>query len=300
MMIFRKINSLYKAIQGFKRNSKDETMNWVEINPSVTYELAVVPKIIWVYWESSKENLLVELCFDSMRLNCSDFELKVLNKSNISDYVDISVLEQKELKPAIIADFIRLTLLAKYGGVWIDASTYLTENLDWVLNKLKKGSVFTFYSDFCTKTLSRPIIENWFIVAEPNNAFILAWLNEFTNCILSENPYTYYSNFKGNPIIQNIPNTDYLMCYISAAIVMNDNQYSHLMVNAMSVGHHYNYRVRQGWLIAIKLMILKSDNIYIPPLIKFTSHTRKGFNFFLSNRYLAKKSLFGKLIYSKK
>ena len=54
---------------------------------------------------------------------------------------------------AHIADFIRLSLLEKYGGIWVDASIFLTEDFNWFLKRLKDEDVFLFFSDECTLDL---------------------------------------------------------------------------------------------------------------------------------------------------
>ena len=54
---------------------------------------------------------------------------------NYQSYIDIDQeilrkFNEGILFPAILADLIRLKLLAVYGGVWIDATIYLTEDLN--------------------------------------------------------------------------------------------------------------------------------------------------------------------------
>lgn len=53
---------------------------------------------------------------------------------NYQNYIDVDQeilrkFNEGILLPAIFADLIRLKLLAVYGGLWIDATIYLTEDL---------------------------------------------------------------------------------------------------------------------------------------------------------------------------
>lgn len=37
------------------------------------------------------------------------------------------------------SDIVRLCLLDEYGGIWIDITSILTEDLSWVIDKFDKG-----------------------------------------------------------------------------------------------------------------------------------------------------------------
>ena len=298
MLIKRILNYLYIrffAFVNFILNTKKVNEDWVNISalkdePSI--KTVDIPKIIWMYWDSNSSNEIVELCFKNTKDICSDYEVILMSKNNILDYVDISCLKS-DLKPQIIADYIRLSLLSKYGGIWMDASILLVENLDWIFKKILNDSVFVFYSDECTIDRKRPIIENWFIVAPKNNIFINDWLEEFKSCALSIDPYSYYKNYEGNiEFIQKIGNTNYLMCYISAAIVMKKKSYNIVTLNSGSTGHYYNYKFKfQSIFIALTLCVRNYHKIYSPKLIKFTQDSRGMINLFMKKGWVRKDSL---------
>lgn len=235
----------------------------------------IVPKIIWMYWDGNKGNALVDLCISNTKTICNDFDVRVLNNQTVSAYIELPVFNE-ELPIAVKADYIRLALLKKYGGIWMDASIFLTENLNWVLEKISYNSTFVFYSDHCTTDYTNPIVENWFIAATKDNEFIDDWFAEFEKCILDSNPTQYYKDYaQDQDIIQNIPNTDYLMCYIAAAIIRKRKSYNVVSLNSGSQGHYYNYVLySNGFFIAKKLLSANKENVFIPRLVKFTSETR--------------------------
>lgn len=175
----------------------------------------------------------------------------------------------------------------------MDASIFLTQNFNWFLNKIDGFENFVFYTDHCTTNLNFSITENWFIAARKNSEFIRDWLKEFEKCFLSDDPNTYYEKYQNNPMIQKIPNTDYLMCYISAAIITSKKEYSILYANSGSVGHYYNYRFySSSYLIGLKLFKCNKNTIYVPPLIKFTKDTCLYSDYLIKNKIYKSKSLF--------
>lgn len=272
---------------------KHPSIHWIKKGQGKTNKpLKDIPKIIWMYWDSADKNHLVDFCIYNTQEICKDYQVIILNKNNVHEYVTLPQFK-KDLKVAVIADYIRLSLLKKYGGIWMDASILLSENFDWFLSKMNSTENFVFYSDPCTTNLDQPITENWFIAARPNSEFISDWLSEFEKCCLSNDPTSYYQTYKDNPLIQKIPNTDYLMCYISAAIVTAQKDYSILYANSGAVGHYYNYTFHSSSrLIALKLFKSNNKNIYIPPLVKFTSDTRFYPNEFIKNKEVKYGSLF--------
>jgi hypothetical protein len=78
-----------------------------------------------------------------------------------------------------------------------------------------------FFSDQCTIDIQSPIPENWFIIAPIKSVFITDWLDEFEKCIFSNVPTSYYNDLKNDPaFIQGLTRPDYLLCYISAMVVL--------------------------------------------------------------------------------
>ena len=75
------------------------------------------------------------------------------------------------------SDFIRLTLLETYGGVYMDASVILTTPLDWVVDAgLDRFQAF-FNPDNMTEGCDVPVIENSFLAAPPGHPFVTSWLS---------------------------------------------------------------------------------------------------------------------------
>lgn len=95
-------------------------------------------KIVWQFWaqgiESNELPQIVKMCFKSVDSFASDFEIIRLNMDNISDYIDLPDYVYEKLNTSnynftFFSDLLRVALLNTYGGVWIDATILLTDNL---------------------------------------------------------------------------------------------------------------------------------------------------------------------------
>ena len=91
---------------------------------------------IWVCWLQGEENApkLVKKCISSIRQHANGHEVIILTENNIKEYIDIPeyIIENAQrgiLSRTNFSDIVRFALLASYGGMWIDATFFLTQNL---------------------------------------------------------------------------------------------------------------------------------------------------------------------------
>lgn len=116
-------------------------------------------RIVWQYWENSPKYPdgipYIDLCHQSVELHCDDgkgYKLIRLNSSTLHRY-----LKEDELNPYLAnvqgdscqlaqkADYIRVKLLKKYGGIWLDSDTVVVDKLDEIFNTLE---IVDFYGYF--------------------------------------------------------------------------------------------------------------------------------------------------------
>lgn len=90
---------------------------------------------IWVFWYQGIDNapILIKKCIESIKKQCKDKEIIVITKENIEDYYKIpeyikSKINNKQITLTHLSDILRMNLLKKYGGHWIDATIFLTDN----------------------------------------------------------------------------------------------------------------------------------------------------------------------------
>ena len=158
-------------------------------------------KNLWSYWHTGEEHAepLVRACLRSFHSKNPEWSVHVLQESDLEKFLSQpEILAFKEVKDAsglpAAADLLRLLLVWKYGGVWLDASSmFTTDNaLDKLLegrgvieeenNVVKRAGLVTHLPAFSVegKTTSvAPGIENWFISARPHSLFVGLWLQKF-------------------------------------------------------------------------------------------------------------------------
>ena len=76
-------------------------------------------------WDSAPE--IVQLCLESWKYHNPEWDIVLLDKGNIKQYVDLDKVLPKtfmENTPAGYSDVLRIALLKEYGGVWADATCF--------------------------------------------------------------------------------------------------------------------------------------------------------------------------------
>jgi hypothetical protein len=171
-----------------------------------SFEENKVPKIIWSYWDNSEVPDFIKKCRKNWKKFAPNYEIKCLNKSNITQYID-NMPENWESLPAYRqADVLRLKLLEKYGGIWIDASILLMENPDKFI-----GDDITLFITPSSNN-SNPIYENWFIASGKNNKIIQKWIIEVEKAIKNPKEYLEFSNEDNKKLVGNC---EYLICHLA-------------------------------------------------------------------------------------
>ena len=137
----------------------------------MTNNIQYVPKKIWFLWLQGLDNapLIVQKCLISWKTNNPDWQINFLDENNLSDYLDFDLLDGKltRLGKAQFSDLIRLKLLRKYGGVWVDSTCFCMRPLsEWLDDYLTSG----FFA-FCDPGPDR-LMSNWFLAATPNHPLI--------------------------------------------------------------------------------------------------------------------------------
>lgn len=94
-------------------------------------------RYVWSCWWQGEENApaLVKKCWESQRKKMPEgVEHIIITWDNYLNYVELPeyVVEKAKngsILPAHLADIVRCCLLYKYGGVWLDATVYMTDRL---------------------------------------------------------------------------------------------------------------------------------------------------------------------------
>lgn len=92
--------------------------------------------IIWVFWWQGYEAapVLVKKCIESVRKNAGTHTVILLTKDNWQTYADIPEYIIKKVSEGNISlthfsDILRMALLADHGGLWLDATIFVSQSI---------------------------------------------------------------------------------------------------------------------------------------------------------------------------
>jgi hypothetical protein len=145
-----------------------------------------IPHIFWAYWhDPDNVPLIVNECFISWRRNYPTYSIIIVNSDTISNFISRDELPRKfdQIKAhQMRSDFIRLALLRKYGGVWMDSSILMMKPIApiWLDHNY---DLAVFHQPWLQTVGDEFIIENWFISAPKNSKIIELWNDEFTHAV---------------------------------------------------------------------------------------------------------------------
>lgn len=222
---------------------------------------------LWIYWDDLKPRSgYIQLCFDTIYKNSYDFNLVLLNKDNIIDYIpELKLYEQyfEDLLLAQKVDIYRIWLMYKYGGLYIDTDTILLKS-PIHLYKLLKDYDYIGYG--CTGNLCFPKDaygnpSNGIIFSRPNTILMKNILNSCLDKIKTNykkinytDPYTYYD--LGKIIIweelDKLRKTGYRYYHINKEIGVRDTNGYWITPDRMFSNENYNF-LNESELVMIPL-----------------------------------------------
>lgn len=149
-----------------------------ELNTSAPESSPV--KIIWLFWWQGKDNPppIVARCFESVQRNCGDYKIIILDKNNYSKYVEVpdyvrACFRGREIS-AHWSDYIRFSLLERYGGVWLDATVFLTDKLPAEILRCDYFQpVSSFWASYVKDDSSEVIIRALDSRVYPENTYLI-------------------------------------------------------------------------------------------------------------------------------
>lgn len=151
---------LRKKSKGLIQNFK---ANWQPQNQNSSRK-------VWVCWFQGMEQAppLVQRCFRSLKENLPNREIVLLTEENYRNYVKLPDYIEEKVKKGIIpkaqySDLIRLELLIKHGGTWIDATVFCSGGN--IPSYMLDASLFMFQTLKPGLDGHPTSISNWFITA---------------------------------------------------------------------------------------------------------------------------------------
>lgn len=121
---------------------------------------------VWTMWWQGEDSLpeVLKICYNSHKKYIIDegIEYVMITQDNYKDYIDIPEYVLKKVETGIISfthlsDMLRVFLIEKYGGAWIDITVLLTSPIDRTIFKYEFWSVNLFGTDYIPMHLGQTI-----------------------------------------------------------------------------------------------------------------------------------------------
>jgi hypothetical protein len=148
----------------------------------------VAANTVWFFWWQGEDSMppLIKRCYDRVKKMTQKWNLVLLTKDNLGEYLTIptEVLNCVGSKKSFthFSDYVRLNLLTEYGGLWLDATCYLTKQIPTmesfgefytIKNKAKDNDCVGESRWFVSTLFARP---NCSYVRHVRNMFCYNWV----------------------------------------------------------------------------------------------------------------------------
>ncbi len=143
-------------------------------------EPEIQPNKIWVscLWGEEHAPHLVKKSIASIKANSNGRDVVVLNRQTVAQYVELpghilKMFSDGMIAPVHMADLLRVALLAKHGGLWVDATVWMTAPIP---EYITSGPLFCFKTPIVAGP--SPIkASSWLISARPHHPIIVKTRN---------------------------------------------------------------------------------------------------------------------------
>lgn len=179
---------LYVAKKYGKRCSDDvQAYEWVDkkygdfidninldLNDEANIKKTDYSQCIWVCWLQEIENapILVKRCYESIVKNSNGHKVILLDYKKIREIAELPNFIYEKYEKGLIShahftDIVRAALLYKFGGIWIDATVYISEKISETFYEMP---IFCFKKSHLSSKMT--VASSWFIAAKVNNEIL--------------------------------------------------------------------------------------------------------------------------------
>ena len=272
---------LFNIIIYYKLNKIEKLLLSIDMNKKIPIDILLnTDKIIWSYWHSEYIPLVVNIAYNSWHKCNSDYIICHINNNNLFYYINENEFPSNFNNKIIQhkADIIRLILLEKYGGIWLDSSIFLKKplSLKWDPKNYDLGG-YAFSGD----NVNNLIFENWFISAPKKSPLIIEWKKEFLYATSFNDSNDYINKIENEGVnLNNIPNSKTYLLQHSCFVKIT--QYKKYNIKFFSVDIPFMYQIKNNWnyYLTVYDLIKKEKNKDID-LIKLRGLERDILNIFI-------------------
>jgi len=136
-------------------------------------------EILWQFWTPNKvlgTPDIIKACINTVEKHKGDLQHILVDIKTIQNYAELpgfiyDLYNSGKMKPAHLADLLRIELLHNHGGIWLDATGYMTAE---VPKKIRDLDFFMFHVMRNGKPVV-PYMQNCFIRADKNSPLLNGW-----------------------------------------------------------------------------------------------------------------------------
>ena len=155
---------------------------------------------LFIYW-IGKEYKLIKILRNLIYLhstNGNGYKVHLINHSNIKNYLDNIPEYFYKLCPAHQADYVRVCVVLKYGGIWLDSDTLVLDSLDCLFNLINNKNGFFIREN-------NKIISNGIFGSKSNTDLLKEWKNRMETKLNAKKEKIGWTEI-GNHLLQEIFN----------------------------------------------------------------------------------------------
>lgn len=263
-----------------------------------------IPRIIWSYWHDDAMPPVVARCVTNWKRFNPDYQVHMVSASTLGQYLDEVPEGLHRLAAPKQSDWIRLALLAHHGGIWLDASIFLTQSLDWVnaLQRRKNAHFVGYYLDRYADGSPFPVIDSWFLAAPAGSPFIGDWLKLFQREAVEGDTEQYLDTLRGSGKLtlyaQRIGSPSYHTVHVCAQQLLREQTQPYALVLLRAEDGPYALHVPSRWKrkrLYVRLLWHPSPSC-APALIKLRGGERRKLAPYLRWGLYRRHSLVGKYL----
>ena len=154
------------------------------------------PKL-WTYWETkkgSKKPPYIDMCLELFHKKCKNvYDVIILDDKSVYKYLPNLRKDLDKFPLSLKSDYIRVALLYKYGGLWLDADTIVITDLHEIKEKLDEGWDFVGFgctNDVCFNGYPRP--SNGAMASQKNGRLMGKCLEDLDNKLNEKDEFDYF------------------------------------------------------------------------------------------------------------
>jgi len=215
---------------------------------------AAIPRTIWTYWHTAPPPNFIQACLENWQRFAPDHEIRLLDRDTALNWLPALRSDFDTLPPYRQADWLRIQLLARHGGVWMDASILLARDLGWLHQQRERhaASYVGFYIDRFTTRPDQPIVENWLMAAVPACPFAQALADAFDQALDAGAERVLAGLAEQGRAAQVLQALDaesqrYLLMHVVAADLLDRHAAAHRLVLLCAEDGPFAWLSRVGW-----------------------------------------------------